>query len=679
MKATLLAVALAGTVAGLVSFPRTISIDDSADWRAVSKGLRRSGEAGALAATDDALVHFHDVRGGIEAVELSLASAAADDTSSAPSGASPGAAANAAAPRSAGGATVEIRRNGKPLVEGLQLHAEPQRVFVPGASAGGREIDVALWTTGGRGRVRVHGIDLQRGEAGGVWRVVPLLCGLAVAGLLRRERPAWAAAFGVLAAGIAAGALAAVLDPVALLVLKPGTRTMGQAAALAVLTAGAITRAHVRFVPPLAVLGAAVVLYAPTLRYGLVYDDFLWTRPWTWHEVASTFVGSEDPTGVSNSYYRPWASTSHALEFALWGFRPDVFHATNVGLIMLAGVLAWAMFRRLPVSDAAALAGALVWIAHPMSASAVAWMSQRTDTLLACLYLATLWALLARPFDTRRLAATVVFGALTFGAKELAVTLPAAALLLVWCARRRPAHTAAPDAPGDDARRVMAVVFLFVIAAEYVAFWASLFPEKLAGRAAMSAGWGAFDPGHLGHWLRLVPALYGPLLLPTGYQHWWTTFLHDWSPAYLGAVMAVWVALAAAVLTVADATRRRLGLLALAWPLLAIVPLLGLRGIDLYRGGLLIALGAGWLAMLVAQRLHHRHPLLPALFAAALVFAAAPRTTAAAAAWGPGGFYRSMTQRHIQMMPSWLASLQPHARAHFKAQVEHDAHMGYGR
>jgi hypothetical protein len=481
-------VAAAGLAAAVWLFPRDVRMDGEADWRAVSQGLRRSGAPGRLAATPDAIVHFHDVRGGIRDVTLRLSSRSPT--------------------------TLELVRGDGARRE-VPLAATPADVLVEPATNGAEGIDVRLSIGDGDERVLVHEIRLRRGEAGGVWRLAPLVGGLlAFVLLLRSGEPArWAAVLGLGLTIVIAAALVAAMDPVAAWPLRPGTRAFAQGVGLAALFAIGVARGSSRAVAALALAGGVAILYAPTIRYGLVYDDFLWTRPWTLGEVASTFVGSEDPTGVSNSYYRPWASLSHAVDYHLWGFRPPLFHATNLLLVSCAAGAAYALFRRLALAPPAALAGALTWIAHPMSASAVAWMSQRTDVILALLYLLTLWALLARPLTRRRAAVALALGALTLGAKELAVTLPVAAGLLLWAWP--------PDE--DRARRWRVVRGLGLLVLAYVPLWIAMFPEKLVTRTGASSGWGGFDPGRAADWLRLLPALYGPLVLPTGYASWWRT------------------------------------------------------------------------------------------------------------------------------------------------------------
>jgi hypothetical protein len=77
----------------------------------------------------------------------------------------------------------------------------------------------------------------------------------------------------------------------------------------------------------------------------------------------------------------------------------------------------------------------------------------------------------------------------------------------------------------------------------------------------------------------------------------------------------------------------------------------------------------------VLHRLGEWQRWLPAAATAIALFALAPISRDAAAAWGPGGFYRVMTQRDLQHMSAWLATLRPQARNFFWAQVHHDSHM----
>ena len=98
--------------------------------------------------------------------------------------------------------------------------------------------------------------------------------------------------------------------------------------------------------------------------------------------------------GSSTSYYRPVVTTSFAVDYAWSGGRPRGFHLTNTVVWAICVVLVYLLGRRLTPSQAAAVAGTLIFLAHPIHTETVAWISGRTD-LFALVFMlgATLTAL----------------------------------------------------------------------------------------------------------------------------------------------------------------------------------------------------------------------------------------------------------------------------------------------
>ncbi len=140
---------------------------------------------------------------------------------------------------------------------------------------------------------------------------------------------------------------------------------------------------------------------------------------------------------------RPVTDLTFALNYAVGGLEPWNFHLTNLVLHLAAVVLAWAFGRSVlrlagaPRAEWIAVAAAGVFALHPLQSEAVSYVSQRSEVLASGLYLATLLLLLAAERrGLNRRGAPLFAGALaTFllalGAKAIAVTLPAAWLLLV--------------------------------------------------------------------------------------------------------------------------------------------------------------------------------------------------------------------------------------------------------
>lgn len=181
---------------------------------------------------------------------------------------------------------------------------------------------------------------------------------------------------------------------------------------------------------------AFIVLSNPIVRAG----DVLGALRAPWWPDASTFTGS--------GLHRPVASAVLALQWALWGERPPLFHA--VGLALHAGVvvLVFVLLRRW-ASTWTATAGAAVFAVHPVHVEAVANVVGQAE-LLAALFTLAACLLYRRWLDADtpgyRLGFLLGIGAayaLGIGSKEIAVTLPAL-VALITIAERRPVMRALP-------------------------------------------------------------------------------------------------------------------------------------------------------------------------------------------------------------------------------------------
>lgn len=190
----------------------------------------------------------------------------------------------------------------------------------------------------------------------------------------------------------------------------------------------------------LACLAAAALLpYVGSLANGFVLDDnglillndavrsfdlgALWTRDYWFGYDADTASG----------LYRPVTLTTFAIEQALAGDRPWLYHGTNVLLHMGISLLAWALFRRV-AGEVTAAAGALLFAVLPAHSEAVFAIAGRADLLSTAGLLASLLAWSAP--GRRRLAVGGLFFAAALLAKEQAVVLPGLLLALAWWQHR---------------------------------------------------------------------------------------------------------------------------------------------------------------------------------------------------------------------------------------------------
>jgi protein O-mannosyl-transferase len=137
-----------------------------------------------------------------------------------------------------------------------------------------------------------------------------------------------------------------------------------------------------------------LLLYRNVLGAPFVYDDLSQVRDnpalGSWSSALEYFrlpvSFSNQYRGAGGSFYRPVFWLSLALDRHLWGLNPLGFHLTNLLLHWLNGLLGFLLLRRLRVSLYIAAAASQVWLALPINAEAVAWVSGRVLPL-ACFFL----------------------------------------------------------------------------------------------------------------------------------------------------------------------------------------------------------------------------------------------------------------------------------------------------
>lgn len=140
---------------------------------------------------------------------------------------------------------------------------------------------------------------------------------------------------------------------------------------------------------------------------------------------------------------RPVVSLSLAVNYALGGLNPWGYHAFNLAVHLAAGLVLFGVVRRTLLSDrlrerygsaAETLAGitTLLWVVHPLQTETVTYVIQRTESMMALLYLLTLYCVMrgrssARPI--RWHVAGLVACGLGMATKEVMATAPLVVLL----------------------------------------------------------------------------------------------------------------------------------------------------------------------------------------------------------------------------------------------------------
>jgi hypothetical protein len=167
------------------------------------------------------------------------------------------------------------------------------------------------------------------------------------------------------------------------------------------------------------VAAAALAAYLPSFGGAFQFDDYnvIVNYP-TVHSWELLFERAG--AGV-----RALLKASYTLNWTLGGGSTFGFHLVNVALHALNAVLLFFIGRKVfPDHPNASLVAALLFALHPAQTEAVTYISGRSVSLMAALYLASILLYLRKSFYS------VIPFILALGVKETAVTLPAALLLI---------------------------------------------------------------------------------------------------------------------------------------------------------------------------------------------------------------------------------------------------------
>ncbi len=382
-----------------------------------------------------------------------------------------------------------------------------------------------------------------------------------------------------------------------------------------------------RFAVALLLLAAAAV-FGQVVAFDLVWDDNLLLdhlrRTASSGGVAGLLTAEylpvpEGPTG----YWRPLPLLALLADDAVGGGRPWVFHLHALLLHAGAALLALLLLARLLGWGPAAMAGALLYLLHPVQSEAAAFISCRDDLLAAVFSLgaALAWVRLPRSRAAGLLSALLFLLALL--SKERALALPL--ILLAW-------DILAPGA-GAGGWRKRNLPWLLPFAGALLLWGALRF--ALAGQGLGQAG----APGAAWLWggdlllpLRMAAEYLRLLVLP------WPVPVYT-TPADLGLSVAHAAALLLALLLGAAAGRASRPLLGagVAWSLLLFLPVAGilpLQGAPMAARHLTLAVfGVSLLFALAVGELKRRGGWAGLALAGALLALAAAGAARQAGEW----------------------------------------------
>lgn len=162
-------------------------------------------------------------------------------------------------------------------------------------------------------------------------------------------------------------------------------------------------------------------------------------RPVTWRSLAGFWLAAYERLyiPVAYTFFAAETAASRAVHGAeAWPPDPRLFHACSLFLHAAAGLLVFRLLGRIGVRDAIArLAGAGLFLLHPLQVESVAWISEQRGLLAGVFWLLALDLVAARPGargaepGSRGIGALACF-LLAVLSKPQAIALPLAVLLL---------------------------------------------------------------------------------------------------------------------------------------------------------------------------------------------------------------------------------------------------------
>ena len=132
----------------------------------------------------------------------------------------------------------------------------------------------------------------------------------------------------------------------------------------------------------LAILIVTFICFIPALSadfvnwdddYNILKNENL--KAFRWVDIQGIFTSHV----IGN--YNPLPIVMFAIEKAIFGLNPFVFHLNNVVLHLACTAAVFLIFRRLKLDFLPVVVGALLFGIHPMRVESVAWITERKDVL----------------------------------------------------------------------------------------------------------------------------------------------------------------------------------------------------------------------------------------------------------------------------------------------------------
>lgn len=185
---------------------------------------------------------------------------------------------------------------------------------------------------------------------------------------------------------------------------------------------------------------ATFVAFIPSLQNGFVWDDQAYI-------VDSTLIAPLDVahfkmmwTTPFGGNYHPLTMLSLAIERALVGTSPFLYHLDNLLIHILNSLLVFWLLKRLTHNNIAAFVAGLLFGIHPLHVESVAWATERKDVLYCLFLFLSLWFYLNFIEHTqkrRNYVLSLIFFICACLSKGMAVVFPLLVLLTDYFLIRR--------------------------------------------------------------------------------------------------------------------------------------------------------------------------------------------------------------------------------------------------
>ncbi|GAB4282918.1 MAG: tetratricopeptide repeat protein [Marinilabiliales bacterium] len=190
-----------------------------------------------------------------------------------------------------------------------------------------------------------------------------------------------------------------------------------------------------KYIYVLLIIISGVILFYPALNNDFVnWDDdvYILNNP----DITSFSNIDKFFTNYYIGHYHPLTMISYAIDYAVSGYDPFIYHIHNVLLHIISSILIFYIVLLLLKNNVSAFITALLFLIHPLRVESVAWIAERKDVLYTVFYFASVLLYVLskqsneKPQKKRLLFLAIIFFILSLLSKTAAVSLPLVLIMI---------------------------------------------------------------------------------------------------------------------------------------------------------------------------------------------------------------------------------------------------------